>query len=114
MSEYYDVQGTLPERSETAITATLHTPSSASSVSAKRRRPKTEKERYAEATERANSLMEKLLARRAKNRNQLIEDLYREFGIAAIDGDLDEADRLSELRSLLSERLGPAGPQEPR
>ncbi|WP_157375023.1 hypothetical protein [Arthrobacter alpinus] len=75
-------------------------------MSATRRRPKTQKELYAEAEARAKSLKEKLLARRVKNRDRLIEDLYRELGVEAIDGDLDEADRLSELRSLLGEQLG--------
>ena len=113
LSEHHDVQGTLPERSETAHIATLNPPSSGSPVSAKRRRPKTEKELYAEATERAKSLKEKLLARRSKNRDQFIEDLYRKFRIEAIDGDLDDADRLSELRSLLGRQLS-SGSQEVR
>lgn len=113
MTEHYDVSETLPERSETAVAATLNTPSSASIVSAKRRRPKTEKELYAEATERAKSLREKLLARRSKNRDQFIEDLYRQLEVETIDGDLDESDRLTALRSTLGQRLGP-GPQGPR
>ena len=112
MNDHYDTQGTMLERSETAAAAAPNAPLSTWSQPTKRRRPKTEKELYAEATERANSLKEKLLARRAKNRDRLIEDLYRELGIEAIDGDLDDAERLSELRSQLSERLSPA-PQEP-
>lgn len=113
MSEHYDVQGALPERSETAVAATLNTPSAASPVSAKRRRPKTEKELYAEATERAKSLREKLLARRSKNRDQFIEDLYRQLRVETIDGDLDESDRLNMLRQRLGQRLA-SGSQEPR
>lgn len=76
----------------------------------KRRRPKSEKELYAEAAERAELLKRKLLARRATNRDRLIEDLYRRFRIAAIEGDFDDADRLSELRSALDERLKLAAP----
>ncbi len=106
MSERYEDRMTLTEHSASVNTATLKSPMRASSVSATRRRPKTEKELYAEVEARAKSLKEKLLARRAKNRDRLIEDLYREFAVEVIDGDLDEADRLSELRSLLGHRLG--------
>lgn len=113
MSEHYDVRGPLPERSETAAEAEPNVPVGTRPAPTKRRRPKTEKELYAEAAERAESLKEKLLARRAKNRERFIEDLYRMFGVEAVDSDLDEADRLSELRSRLGQRLG-YGPQEPR
>ncbi|MEE1622933.1 hypothetical protein ACQ3I4_14545 [Zafaria sp. Z1313] len=68
----------------------------------KRRKSKTEKELYVEAEERAASLRERLLARRSKNRDELVEDLYRRFRIGAIDGDLDEADRIAQLRAQLS------------
>lgn len=106
MSEHYDTDEAQLERPERATMATRPALVSAPSVSVTRRRPKTEKELYAEATERAKSLKEKLLTRRSQNRDRLIEDLYRKFGVVALDGDLDEADRLGELRSLLNQRLG--------
>ena len=113
MSEDNDIQEAQRERSKTATIVAPNAPASAPSVSAKRRRPKTEKKLYAEATDRAKSLKAKLLERRTTNRDRLVEDLYRKFQIAAIDGDLDDADRLSELRSVLGKWLGPA-PEEPR
>lgn len=113
MSEHYDFRGTLPERSETATETAPSAPVGARPAPTKRRRPKTEKELYAEAAERAESLKQKLLARRGKNRDRFIEDLYRMFGVEAVDSDLDEADRLNELRSCLGQGLG-RGPQEPR
>ena len=113
MNDHYGPQETMLARSETAAGAALHTPSSASTVSAKRRRPKTDKELYAEAAERAKSLKEKLLEQRSKNRDRFIEDLYRQFAIEAINCDLDDAERLSKLRATLSDRLDHA-PQEVR
>ncbi|PYI69746.1 hypothetical protein CVV68_01155 [Arthrobacter livingstonensis] len=107
MSDQYDSQRTPLERSETATIAAQNAPLSTMPQPTKRRRPKTEKELYADAEARAKSLKDKLLSRRAKNRDRLVEDLYREFAVEVIDGDLDEADRLSELRSLLGQRLGP-------
>ncbi|WP_417219574.1 hypothetical protein [Arthrobacter sp.] len=102
MNEKYNSMDMTPERLEAVADAAP----GASAPRTKRRRPKTEKELYAEAAERAKSLKEKLLARRAKNRDHLIEDLYGVFEVEAIDGDLDEADRLIALRSMLNARLG--------
>lgn len=102
MNEQQNILDMMPERLGTVADEAA----GASAPRTKRRRPKTEKELYAEAAERARSLKEKLLARRAKNRDLMIEDLYRVFRVEVHDGDLDESDRLSTLRSVLNERLG--------
>lgn len=73
----------------------------------KKRKNKSEKERYLEAAARARSLKERLEARRAQNRDLFVEDLYLRFDVAHIEGDFDDAERIETLRA----RLNKAAPR---
>lgn len=79
------------------------TPAVAGPVPAKRRQVKSEKERYLEAARRAQSLKERLEARRSQNRDQVIELLYRKLNVSAVEGDFDESERIALLRERLNQ-----------
>ncbi|MDR6144111.1 hypothetical protein QE375_003665 [Microbacterium foliorum] len=69
---------------------------------AKRRKNKSDKERYQEADALARSLKERLEAKRAQNRDLFIEDLYVHFDVAPIEGDFDDSERIYTLRTRLN------------
>ena len=69
----------------------------------KKRKNKSEKERYLEAAARARSLKERLEARRAQNRELFVEELYLRFDIAHTEGDFDDSERIETLRTRINE-----------
>lgn len=72
----------------------------------KRRKAKDLSALYEEALEQAASLKAKLTARRAENRDRLVEDLFRRFGVAEVNRDFDETQRIATLLSRLEQHLG--------
>lgn len=67
----------------------------------KRRPPKSESERLAELEAKAESLRGRLDEQRVKLRNQLVDDLYELLDIGPITGDVNESQRLNQLRKWL-------------
>lgn len=68
----------------------------------KRRPPKSEAEQLAELEAKAESLRARLEEQRVKLRNQLVVDLYELLDIDPITGDLNESQRLDQLRKRLN------------
>lgn len=67
---------------------------------AKRKR-KSESEQLAELEAKAESLRKRLDEQRVKLRNRFVDDLYELLDIGPITGDLNESQRLSQLRKKL-------------
>ena len=93
MNDYPDTQ----HASDKGTAAGFAETSAASAKPSRRRRPRTDEERLAKALAEAESLREKLEAKRDENRVAAVERLYAALGIDAIHGDVSEKRRLDAL-----------------
>ncbi|MGJ9373850.1 hypothetical protein [Nesterenkonia sp. CF4.4] len=67
----------------------------------KRKPPKSDSEQLAELEAKAESLRGRLDEQRVKLRNHLVDDLYELLDIGPITGDLNESQRINQLRKRL-------------
>jgi len=93
---------TLDEQDQTINDTHEETTVSETKKPATKRRAKSAAELLAEARKRVEDLEARVAAQRDQNRLDFVERLYDHFLLKAIKGDLDESERLEQLREKLS------------
>ena len=73
----------------------------ATKLEPRRKAPKTDEQLFAEAEKRMGLRRTKVLANRARQRMELVDDLYAKFSVEVVADDMSESKRLVTLRAKL-------------